>query len=508
MIKEIVKLWGHQKTAVERAVQLPEFAFFFEQGCGKTLATITTLRHKYFEKKRLMRTIIFCPPIVIDNWRNEFLKYSAIKSWDILTLTGSQKERVQNLYMFGFQEENKKRIPLGKILIVNYEALLMIDLMRLIYAWKPEVLVCDESHRCKDPKAKRSQVLFTLTKDMKLRYILSGTPILNSPMDIYAQFRILDDGATFTNNFFAFRAKYFYDKNAGMPKQKYFPDWQPKPGCEEEIHALIAKKSMRVTKAECLDLPPLVTQNIYVELSPEQRRMYEDMKADFVAFLGDSACVATLAITKGLRLLQIVSGFVSVEETDGTNDRKNIQFEDNPRAKVLSELLTEITPHSKVLVWAVFKENYATIRDICNALGVGFVEVHGEVSHSEKMEAVAKFNSDPTCRVFLGHPGSGGIGINLVAASYSIFYSRNFSLEQDLQAEARNHRGGSEVHAKITRINLVAKDTIDEAIMEALANKISISDKILKDIVLKNTERRGGGKKKWTSGNSQNQVTQ
>ena len=74
---------------------------------------------------------------------------------------------------------------------------------------------------------------------------------------------------------------------------------------------------------------------------------------------------------------------------------------------------------------------------------------------------------------------AGGIGINLTAASYSIFYSRNFSLEADLQAEARNYRGGSEVHKKITRIDLVAADSIDSLVVEALAKKENISEQIL-----------------------------
>jgi ATP-dependent DNA helicase len=181
--------------------------------------------------------------------------------------------------------------------------------------------------------------------------------------------------------------------------------------------------------------------------------------------------------------MQIVSGFLTVGGDDGTV-RENISFRENPRAEALSELLTEITPHSKVLIWAVFKENYEAIRNVCNSLGVDFVEVHGDVPEKKKQENVKAFNEDPKVRVFIGHPASGGIGINLCSASYSIFYSRNFSLEQDLQAEARNYRGGSEVHEKIIRINLIAKDTIDEVVTEALGGKVKIGDDILKKIAL------------------------
>lgn len=230
-----------------------------------------------------------------------------------------------------------------------------------------------------------------------------------------------------------------------------------------------------------MDLPPLVRQAVEVELSKDQSKLYEAMKKDFVAYVNDKACVAQLAITKALRLQQIVSGFVTLEGEDG-GERTNVAIKDNPRALALKDLLEQITVSHKCLVWAVFRENYRAVRAVCEELGVKFVEVHGGVSGPARQEAVDAFNTDPTIKVFLGHPGSAGIGINLVAAPYSIFYSRTFSLEQDLQAEARNYRGGSEIHEKVTRYDLVAKGTIDELITKKLADKIDISDRVLKGI--------------------------
>ena len=108
--------------------------------------------------------------------------------------------------------------------------------------------------------------------------------------------------------------------------------------------------------------------------------------------------------------------------------------------------------------------------------------VHGEHSAKEKVRAVDTFNEDYEYRVLLGNPSACGTGVNLTAASYAIYFSRNFSLEQDIQSEARNHRGGSEVHDKITRIDLVAKDTIDELIVKRLHEKQVMGETILGDI--------------------------
>ena len=133
----------------------------------------------------------------------------------------------------------------------------------------------------------------------------------------------------------------------------------------------------------------------------------------------------------------------------------------------------------KIIIWAVFKDNYSAIRKVLEKDGINYVEIHGGITGKKKFEAVDAFNTDDSVRVIIGHPGSGGIGINLVAASHAIFYSRGFSLEHDLQAEARNYRGGSEQHDQITRIDLIAKDTIDERILEALEEKKKTAETVL-----------------------------
>lgn len=459
-----VKPWNHQLRVIKAAAPVPEFALFFEQGTGKTPATVNILRYKCMAHKRPLRTLVLCPPVVCENWRREFYAHSKLGDL-VVVLKGSGKKRLELL---------RKGIEKGKtIFVTNYESMQMAPLVGELHNWSPEVLIADESQRCKSPQSKRAKQVAQLADRTLYRYILSGTPILNSPMDAFQQFRILDRGATFGCNFFVFRTKYFYDKNANMPPHKHFPDWRPRPGSFDELNKLIYRKAMRVEKSECLDLPPLVRQTIPVEMGAKQAAAYEAMFDDFVAFLGERACTAQLAITKGLRLQQIVSGFVRFE--DGGEE----SFEDNPRAEALEELLEDIAPAQKVIVWAVFKENYRVIRAICEKLGLGYVELTGDTKAKDRQPNIDRFQSDPTCRVLIGNPEAGGVGCNLTAAPVSIFYSRNFKLENDLQAEARNHRGGSEVHEKITRIDLVAAETIDEKVVEALERKQNVADLIL-----------------------------
>ncbi len=400
--------------------------------------------------------------------------HSHIEPKDVVHLHGAGIDRKRIMDKHGFKDG--KQVP--KIFVSNYESLLMEKLFETYKAWQPEVIIWDESHKLKDHRAKRSQKakILALLPSVRHRYLLTGTPVLKDPCDLFAQYLAMDGGATFGQNFWRFRNYFCVDKNIGFKgRPGYFPKFEVRQGANEEINRLIYKTAMRAKKEDCLDLPPLVRQVIQCEMDPQQRKIYEELKNNFITYIDDKAVVAELAITKALRLLQISSGYVKFE--DGEARSLGI----TPKQVALRELLEEITPNHKVLVWAVFIENYEQVRRVCKELGLEHVEVHGQVSPKTKDEAVTRFNNDPNVRVLLGHPGSGGIGINLVAASYSIFYSRSFSLEQDLQAEARNHRGGSEIHNRVTRIDLVTKGTIDELVLESLAAKQAISEEVLKE---------------------------
>lgn len=472
-----IKLWDHQKRAVEKARGQKGFALFFEMGTGKTATTIHIVRDIYNEQKRLLRTLVLCPPIVIRNWKKEFQMHSKVKPQNVVCLTGKGIKRLEKIKKTGFHEGK----GLGRIYIMNYEGLVVFeDLFHMIKVWDPEIIICDESHKLKNPSSKRSKKTRELADNAFYRYLLTGTPILKSPLDLYAQYRVLDGGKTFGTNFYAFRNTYFYDKNAGMPSQKYFPNWVVREDALEKIKKKMEPTGMSVKKSECLDLPPLVRQIVHVELGKDQKKAYEEMKKNFITFVSDKACTATLAMTKALRLQQILSGHLPVGDTEET--KEIILFKENPRAEALAELLEDLTPDHKVIVWAVFREDFKVIKKVCEDLKLKYVEVHGGVVDTAKFRNVDQFNNDGDTRVFIGHPGSGGIGINLTSASYSIFYSRNFSLEQDLQAEARNYRGGSEVHEKITRIDLVAAGTIDEMILQRLKDKQSFGELILKQM--------------------------
>lgn len=468
-------LWNHQVNALRKAEGLNNLALFMDPGVGKTRTTIEILRRKYAKHSRLMRTIIFAPIVVCENWKREFAMFSKIHPNDIVVLTGTGNKRVKDFIRWAGDDLSRP-----KIFITNYHSTGMSDLYKLFLDYKFEVLVVDESQRTKNPAGKMAKAVAAISDATLYRYILTGTPVLNSPMDLFMQFRILDKGETFGKNFYGFRANYCSDKNSKRAgTQGYFPQWEVRPDMIPVIGSKIQALSVQAKKSECLDLPPMIRQEIEVALTAQQQRMLKEMKNEYLAFVDElektgqpKTVTAQIAATKALRLQQIVSGYAAIEQSG-----KYEVLKDVPRLKALEELLEDLTDGHKVIVWAVFKANYEMIAKLCEKMGLGYTDITGETK--DKDANAHKFRTDPKCRVLIANPGAGGVGLNLVEASYSIYYSKGFSLEHDIQSEARNYRGGSHVHEKITRIDLIARGTIDEIINEALRNKQNVAEQVL-----------------------------
>lgn len=467
LVPTVGKLWAHQLAAVVQARPCRDFALFLEQGTGKTPTQTTILRELWTKSGRAMKTLILCPQIVIRNWDSEINKWSPMGKY-VQPLVGSKRERIAIL-------ENSDR----SIFITNFESLDMEGLFwetfgltrRRLIPRGFEVLIVDEAHRLKNSTAKRTKIAIQLADTCTNRYILTGTPCPNSPMDLWALFRILDGGQTFEKNFYQFRAKYFQDRNLAKPSHVTWPDWQLIPGMERVFNTLMYKKAVRVLKDDCLDLPPLVTTIIEIGMSGEQAAHYKSMKDDYITFRNSVACTTDLAITKAMRLQQIASGFLKMDTGDV------VEFKDTPRVKALADLLEDLG-EEKVIIWAVWKENYRVLAQVLDALKLSYAFLTGEQNAREKEFAVDRFTKGDT-QILIANPAAGGTGVNLIEAPVAIWFSRNFSLTDRLQAQARNYRGGSEMHTKVTQYDLVCADTIDTHVLGALNNKQNVAERIL-----------------------------
>jgi SNF2 family DNA or RNA helicase len=356
-------LWNHQKLTVQYALEQKGFGIFHEPGTGKTGTTINIMRHLFARVGNIRKTLILSPLVTLNNWAEEFCKFSTIDPAHVLVLEGTGDQKWRRFVKFVRDQDNQ--MTNNRIVIANYEAMQNKKLHLAIMGWRPEILVCDESHRVKNPRGKRAEQVCKIADQAAHKYILTGTPILNSSQDVFFQYRIMDGGATFGDSFWAFRNKYFVDKNAWMAgRPGYFPDWQERTELRGEISRKMyfddagRPRAHRVEKKECIDLPPMVKVKIKVELSPDQRKMYDQMKDEFLTYVEELkntdkplAVVANMAVTKALRLQQITCGFVKAE------DGNEYPIKDNPRLEALKDLLEDTTPAGKVIVWCMHGNN-------------------------------------------------------------------------------------------------------------------------------------------------------
>jgi len=471
-----IKPYQHQLDAVEFFQDKRDGCLFFEMGTGKTGTAILTYRNWCRKENRLLRCLIVAPSVVLHNWKDEFGLFSMIDLDKVLPLAkGTGKQKAEIVY------ERIMPVVDGMILTVNYEALLNEDLFKALETWNPEVIIFDEVHKVKNSTAKRSKLCTRLAERAIYRLGLTGTPILRNTLDMYGIFRTVDLGKIFGTNKFVFQSKYLIDKNARNPNIN-FPNWVDNPITYKELNEKIYAKSLRKLKSECLDLPDLVKITRHCEWGVKQKRAYDDLKRDFLAFVetkrnnGEPASVtANLAITKALRMLQVTSGFVT------TDDGVIHEFDEVPRLDMVEEMLTEIVVEGgeKCILWCSFTHNYKMLSRVCEKLKIKHCFITGEQNTTEKRESEIAFQKDPTMMVCIANRGAGGVGVNLTAAPYSINYSRNHKLEEELQSEARNYRGGSEIHEKIIKYDLLIAKSLEEGLLESLRNKEQISTNIL-----------------------------
>ena len=453
------KPFEHQRKAFYMSRDKKSFALLMEQGTGKTKVIIDNASYLY-GKGEITALVVIAPNGVHRNWLKEIDIH--MPDWcprdSFYYSSGMTKKRIEE-YESVFSTENKL-----KIFTFNVEAFTSpkaIYYMQKILVSNKVMLVVDESSRIKRPGAKRTKIITKFGKQVDYKRIMTGTPVTKGPEDVYSQFKFLDPQILGYDSFYSFRARYCI---MGGFENRQIVSYQN----IEELNRNIEGHSFRVLKKDCLDLPEKIYQRYYVEMTPKQKKLYDTMKKSFVAELEGEMIEAPEAITRLLRLQQILCGWFPSEQGGQQIDDKN------PRIEALKEILSDID--SKVIIWARFK---ADLRAIERALGDLAVSYHGDVSSDSRELAVTRFQNDPKVKYFIGQPQSGGIGLTLTAADYAIYYSNSFDLEQRMQSEDRCHRIGTKNN--VTYIDIETRKSVDSKIIKALREKKNLADVITKD---------------------------
>ena len=461
--------FAHQAEAFLRSRNLESFALFMEQGTGKTKVIIDSAAY-LFAQGKIDALVVAAPNSVKTNWVYDELE-THLPDWvDYHAAYWEAKaKKAEAKSLDDLCEPNGK----FKILVVNIEGLSTkraADFAVDFCAKRRCMVVVDESSRIKTPSAKRTRTCNRMAKHALYKRILSGTPVTQGPMDLYAQMSFLDEDILGFTSFYAFRNRYAI---MGGFEDKQIIGYQNL----DELQDKIEPYSFRVLKQDCLDLPEKIYQRIEVEHTPEQKRAYANMKKRMQTDLADGTIsTAKIALTALGKLQQINSNHTKNDDDETVIVDPN----KNPRLDTLVELLEQ--HGGKAIIWSRYRYDIEAITARLNhEFGKGCAAAfYGGVDSNERMKIRQEFQREESeLQFFVGNAAAGGIGLTLTQASLVVYYSNDFSLESRLQSEDRAHRIGQV--RNVTYVDMVVPGTIDEKILKALRDKRDIASLVTKD---------------------------
>jgi len=461
------KPYAHQMTALEKSWNKETYAYFMEMGTGKTKVLIDNLAMLY-DKGKVNGALIIAPKGVVGTWYDNELPThlpSHIENVTVLwqaNITKKQQESLDTLF-----EQGEKL----HIIIMNVEAFSTDKGKKFAEKFMSchnTLMAIDESTTIKTPSARRTKNILTLSREAKYRRIMTGSPVTKNPLDLYTQCDFLSPWLLNFSSYYAFRNRYAEMKTLHMHGRQI----QIVNGFKNlgELSDKLKEFSYRVLKEDCLDLPDKIFIKRQIQLTADQRRLYEQMKKEAMAILNGKQVTTVNALTQLMRLHQITCGHF-------TADDGSLQRIDNNRVNELMSILEET--EGKAIIWAHYQWDIKDIiKEVIKVHGPGsIVDYYGLTPKDERQGNIKKFQDDPKCRFFVGTPATGGYGITLTAANTVIYFSNGYDLEKRLQSEDRAHRIGQK--KSVTYVDLMADDTVDEKIVKALRKKINIASEVL-----------------------------
>ena len=462
------KPYEHQEEALLKSFNRKNYAYFMEMGCGKSKVLIDNITWLY-ENKHIDTAIIIAPKGVYMNWKNSeipsHLPDDVPHKMYIWKSNANKSEKI-------ILEEGVRSRVILRILLVNVEAFATAKVKRYLEAFIHRsnfLLAVDESTTIKNIKAKRTKEILKLGQLAKYRRILTGSPITQSPMDLYSQCYFLDKELLGFDSYWSFQGRYAIIRQTRIGNHSF----QQIVGFRnlEELTDKLYNFSYRVTKEQALDLPEKIYTTRQVNLTSDQIRHYNSMKDVAVAFLESGDMVtAPEVMTRLLRLQQLLCGYLV------TDDGETVEIA-NHRIDAMLDTIEEMD--GKVIIWSRFRHDIKKIRKALEKdYGSGtVVTYYGDTSQEDRDKAIDRFQNDEGTKFFVGNAQTAGRGLTLTAATNVIYYSNDFNLETRIQSEDRCHRIGQKNN--VLYVDLVVPDSIDIHIVKVLQSKITLAGKTL-----------------------------
>ena len=448
--------WQNQEEALQFALQHPSCMLDMDMGTGKTRVAIDAM----FARKDVYRVLVVCPKAIVPVWRQNLEKFAPISGWVCWDeQKGSVKAKAELFEKWLYNTPATKQIA-----VINYDVVWRCPMGDLVLKGRFNMVVLDESHRAKAAGSKVSKYLAMLGKRVQYKMCLSGTAMANSPLDVYGQYRFLD------NRIFGTNHNQFLQQYAimGGPERRFVVGYKNQKELKEKFQSVAYSCRMKDV-ASRLKLPehlPPVKRTVRIpgKDMATSKKLAKEFKAE-CGFTG--VVVAGNVLVKMLRLQQIAAGFCQVQ--DNPLEPKYTEELNTAKEDALVDMLQDLSRSDPVVVFCVFKHDLQAVARAAERADRMVYEMSGRVNELEHWQ----FSEGAVLAVQIQ---AGAEGVDMTMANHAVYFSLPYSLALYEQSKARLYRPGQT--RPVSFVHLIAEGTIDESIYKSLTKKKDIIEEI------------------------------
>ena len=450
------KPWNYQQYSINHIIDHKASGLFLDMGMGKTVSTLTAIDNLIFLGE-VSRVLVIAPlRVAEDTWSTEVEKWDHLKHLKISKILGTKKQRKEAL--------NKD----ADIYVTNRENVDWL-VSECFDSWIWDMVIIDELSSFKSSKAKRFRALKKVRAYFKRIVGLTGTPAPNSLIDLWPQIYLLDGGQRLGKTITGFKDRYF---NPGRRNGYVVYNWELKQGAEEAIQNKISDICISMKADDYLDIPERIDNRVEISLSKKALEIYKKLEKELVIEIAEEDITAANSAVLTNKLLQMANGAIYSESKEVVN------IHDEKLGKL--EEIIDTSNGKSVLVFYNFKHDYNRISEMLTKKKITYQTLNDS-------EDIKKWN-EGEIQVALLHPASAGHGLNLqYGGNIIVWFGLTWSLELYQQANARLHRQGQKEIVIIH--HLISKGTVDEDVMNALANK-EVNQNMLLEAVKARLEKK------------------
>ncbi len=488
-------LFPHQRAGVKFLATARQALLADEPGLGKTAQAIRALKAVNDGGEVVFPALIVCPNTLKKNWQREFKKWWPEVKVQVIKGTATQRrkqfdEEGVEVYVINWESlrSHSRLAPYGSVALAKcpdcggHDDRVTLNRCevhpRELNGIDFKAVVADEMHRSKEPKSKQTRALWSATGNADIRFALTGTPIANNVLDMWAILHWLSPQEFPSKTRWIDRMiNTMLNAFGGMMVLGV------KPHMEEEFHATINPRMRRMLKSRVLPwLPEMMFERRDVEMSTKQKKAYEQMRDTMIAELeGSSPVVAPSVLTQTLRLHQFASSYAEMVIDEITGEPKTRLSE--PSCKVdalMDDIKNGDFGEDSVAVCAVSRQLLELLSANLTKEGIAHGMITGAQNEDERQMAIDDFQAG-RIKWILFTDKAGGVGVTLTAARRLVMLQRPWSLVDHKQALDRVHRIGSEIHDSVLIMDYVTEGTIEERVIQVLETKADNFDQIVKD---------------------------